>query len=186
MCFRPNVAYFLTHSERNETTRIPTMAPIRWAASAPLLPPLRHLTRSIFQSNNECQWRQTVAQNPPLVCWQSKTPDQLYSRGSTWLRHHWLLSCWPATWLEENFWNSIHLRQQILINGVVALKGFQVKQVRNSSFKNAWRGKKCGFQNMCIVISAQNGNTSKVILFKIKLYSLKVLVKVPTFRYPLL
>lgn len=30
------------------------MAPIRWAASAPLLPPLRHLTRSIVQCNSEC------------------------------------------------------------------------------------------------------------------------------------
>lgn len=34
---------------------IPTRAPIRWAASAPLLPPLRHLTRSILQCNN-CGW----------------------------------------------------------------------------------------------------------------------------------
>lgn len=30
------------------------MAPIRWAASAPLLPPLRHLTRSIVRCNGEC------------------------------------------------------------------------------------------------------------------------------------
>lgn len=30
------------------------MAPIRWAASAPLLPPLRHLTRSIVRCNSEC------------------------------------------------------------------------------------------------------------------------------------
>lgn len=138
MCI--NVAYLLTYWERNETTIIPTMAPIRWAASAPLLPPLRHLTRSIFQSNSECQWRQTAAQNPPLVCCPSKTPDRLYSRGSTWLPHHWSLSCWPATWLEENFWNTIPLSQQILINRRGTWKGFQVKQGRNSSVKMRERG----------------------------------------------
>lgn len=169
-----NVAYLITYWERNETTIIPTMAPIRWAASAPLLPPLRHLTRSIFQSNSECQWRQTAAQNPPLVCCSSKTPDRLYSRGSTWLSHHWLLLCCSATWLEENFWNTIPLRQQILIKRRGTWKGFQVKQGRNSSVKMR-KGGKCEFQNMCIVISSQKGNTNQYFLLKIKFYPFKVL-----------
>lgn len=47
------------------------MAPIRWAASAPLLPPLRHLTRSIVRRNGECvseftQQQQQQQQDPPL------------------------------------------------------------------------------------------------------------------------
>lgn len=46
------------------------MAPIRWAASAPLLPPLRHLTRSIVRCNDECvsefAQQQQQEQDPPL------------------------------------------------------------------------------------------------------------------------
>lgn len=51
-----------------ETTVLPTMAPIRWAASAPLLPPLRHLTRSIVRRNGECvsEFTQQQQQDPPL------------------------------------------------------------------------------------------------------------------------
>ena len=33
------------------------MPPIRWAASAPLLPPLRHLTRSIFHGPDFSKYR---------------------------------------------------------------------------------------------------------------------------------
>lgn len=49
--------------------------------------------------------------------------------------------------LRQNFWNTIPLRQQILINRVY-LKGFRVKQVRNSSFKDSRRGN--GIFKICV------------------------------------
>ena len=84
-----------------KTTVIPTMAPIRWAASAPLLPPLRHLTRSIVQSNSERQWSAngSAGSTSQFASWV-KTP-RLYRSGSTCLGDHWSPSCSGATWLEE-------------------------------------------------------------------------------------
>lgn len=104
------------------------MAPIRWAASAPLLPPLRHLTRSIVQSNSECVSEITRQRRIRLsVCsWMkvSQLSGQLYKTRPTWLLGHWSLSRCGATWLgkgiSDYFWLTIPYDSKFLSAGLNA------------------------------------------------------------------
>lgn len=111
-----------------KNTAIPTMAPIRWAASAPLLPPLRHLTRSIVQSLSG--WND--ATQDPRITWL-KNEDAPSSaagfiaaggRAFETIGRLRVVGC-EATWLEKKaILKPNPLRQQILISPAADLKRF--------------------------------------------------------------
>lgn len=100
-----------------ETTIIPTMAPIRWAASAPLLPPLRHLTRSIFQCNSECEIKRQRRIHLSRFADNWRRPIGFIAAG---LRDSDTIGCFRVQGQRDTrkkyFWNPTRLRQQILIN----------------------------------------------------------------------